>query len=282
MRRLKGEYKHKMEETERTQENVGIKDDKNKSDLPYDINMELFTKMVSALSKVGGKGENIIDLYNSLNINKQVASKTSTLLKFVGLANSNNRTIWLTQEGLIFANSTDEGKRKIIMSKLPKKYYTMLNWIKNSKDNSMATNDIRNSVIRIFNVHLGKRLLDSVVVAFCNFFNHFEIIKYTKGKSSKCELTEIGLSLLGEKIELKEETKPNEPNEENLENISDNNLSSVKSIFKMLVISPMGKNTFSAKNKPEFQELRKKLNKMWDTIEEFWVEENKEENKNVL
>lgn len=255
-----------MEETKRTQEQPENKDDKTKSELPYDINMELFTKMINALSKVGGKGENIIDLYNSLNVRKQVASKTSTLLKFVGLANSNNRTIWLTQEGLIFSNSTEEGKREIIMSKLPKKYRVMLNWFKNSKEHSMATSDIRNSVIKIFNVHVGKRLLDSMVVAFCNFFNYFGIVKYTKGKSSKCEITQIGLSLLGEQPENNIEN----PKED--KNIFD--LPSGKSNFQMLIISPMGKNTFNAKSKKEFQDLRKKLNKMWDTIEEFWIEED--------
>jgi len=248
--------------------------ERSKADLPYDINMELFSKMIVALSKVGGKGENIIDLYNSLNVRKQVASKTSTLMKYVSIADSNNRKIWLTQDGMVFANSTEEGRRKIVMKNIPKNYKTMLNWIRNAKDYSMSANDLRNSVIRIFHFDVGKRLLDSMVVAFCNYFSHFKILNYVKGKTSRCSLTQEGLKLLGEDIK-QEEIKENSLNpKDNLNINSDKEIS-------ILIKSPMGKNIIEANTKEEFNELKENLSKLWDMIDAFWkpVEKEKQTEK---
>jgi len=253
---------------------------KSEADLPYDVNMELFDKIATHLFKAGQRGENISDLYSSLNVSKPAGSRTSYLLRYFNLADSDNKKTWLTEDGMVFANSNIENKRQIIIKNVPRKYKIMLNWIKTSKENSMPTNEIKNSVIRIFKMSMSKRILDSMVTAFCNFFDYYEIAEYTKGKSSKCGLTDIGLKLLGEEIEsIQKEEKPLTKEDEYL--LEREKKGNKKDVF-IKIISPMGVNELHAKNKEEFKKIIEKLKDLWHVIETFWPEEelkNQEEDK---
>lgn len=73
-----------------------------------------------------------------------------------------------------------------------------------------------------------------------------------------------------------EETIPQEESpqqEKNQRNKQEEIISNEKGV-SILIHSPMGNNKFQVKEKKDFKQLRKDLEKMWDVIETFWSEEN--------
>lgn len=230
---------------EKKQEITEIKPETNNNnskaplELPYDVSMNLFDSMINSLARSGSKGENIGDLYKTLNTITAIASKTTSLLRYLGLIETNGYKIALTTEGFVFANSPIEEKRNIVMKSLPKNYKIMLSWLKSSKDGSMTTQEIKSSIIKMFNLGLSQRLLDGVVVSFCNFFSHLGIVDYTKGKGSKCTITELGKSLLDGNFTSQQTPgfQPNNPTKNPLEGKENTLNLSLEGKFPIMIVS---------------------------------------------
>ncbi len=220
---------HKKEHLEKS------KNTKKEEQLPYDVRIDLFEKIMAELSRAGEKGINIEELYSSLGVNTPVGSRSLGLCKFLDFVDSDGKKTWLTENGFNFAYAATETKKQVIAQNFPKPYLIMLKWIYNA-GGSMNISDIRISVVKHLKIKVSRRLLESMVTSFANICEYAGLINYIKGKGSRCELVDNGKEFISKPISLMNNSlyKDNE-----VANMSENIVEGLKS--RIIILTEFGK-----------------------------------------
>jgi predicted transcriptional regulator len=178
-------------------------------ELPYGADLNV----AFAMTEIANRESSITtpDLFKQVNAsNKPLKSYSKKMAEFLGLISTNGQNINITKLGQLFvANKTEQDKKKFLANNLPKKYITILGWIKNAKDMAMELNEIKQAIIQNeMESKPNSNIYDWMLNSFSNYGDYIGILKYIKGQKSRCEITSLGEQVLssGEKeVSYKEE-----------------------------------------------------------------------------
>jgi len=162
-------------------------------------------KTAYEITEVVGKEQRILvtDLYPQINSkNLPTKSHSKRLAEFLGLIHSSGSYIEITDMGRIFiAHRGEEERNKLLAKNLPKKYQTILRWIKNNEEGSMELSELKTRIVQNkMENKTNNRAYDWILQVFGNFASSIGIITYIKGKNSKFIITELGKKALQNEV----------------------------------------------------------------------------------
>jgi len=164
-----------------------------KIELPYGADFNVAFAIVEIVNR-----ENPIpvsNLFKQVNAsNKPLKSYSKKMAEFIELISTNGQNVEITKLGQLFvANKTEQDKKKFLANNLPKKYLTLLGWIKQNKDKSMELNELKQSIIKTdMENKSNAKIYDWMLNTFANYGNFIGVLKYVKGQNSRCEITSLG------------------------------------------------------------------------------------------
>ena len=164
--------------------------------LPYHTDIELLSKMLDDLKTSGKDGVNLNTLWVSIGAAKNShRSYTMTLGRFLGLVDSDNNKVWLTDFGSTLRYMTKVERSEILATRLPEKYLTMFKWIRASEE--MRSNEIKRKFIEAWGSHSSATVLDRAITTFLNYLHWLGLIVYQgRGNQAKGIITNLGKRVL--------------------------------------------------------------------------------------
>lgn len=171
----------------------------NDSALPYYASMGVVFQIIDEL-RGGDKFVKNSDIYKSIRASKVTKIMSLKLCNFLGLVEQQGYNVRLTDLGYKISILSEEKRREELARTLPLAYVTILKWLKNSKSNTMTMDEIKASIVETFKWRPASRILKESILTFanvCKYCNILNIIKGSKGKSTRFELTEFGKTILG-------------------------------------------------------------------------------------
>ncbi len=169
---------------------------RDESKLPYHADVELFEKMLTDLKSSDMDGINLDTLWVNIGATKNtLRSFTLSLGRFVGLIDTDNKKIWLTDFGSTLQYMSKDERGKVLASKLPEKYLTMFKWIRNDKE--LRSTEIKRKFIEAWGKTISTAVLDRSVTTFLNYCDWLGIITYQgRGNQAKAIITDLGKRVL--------------------------------------------------------------------------------------
>src|SRR5579872_2817232 len=167
------------------------------SNLPYNADISILEKILDDLKNTGKEGINLKTLWDNIAESKNPnKSYTLTMLKYLGLVDSDGIKVWLTDLGNTMRFHPKDKKSKLLIEKLPQTYLTMVKWLKHS-GGEMPVNDIKAKFIEAFGSPKSNILFDRSIYNFLNYCKHIGLLTYVgKGSTAKASLTEFGKKIL--------------------------------------------------------------------------------------
>ena len=167
--------------------------------LPYYASIEVAFQI---LDELRGR-DNFVktsDIYKSIRASKITRIMGLRLCNFLGLVEQQGYNARLTELGYKLSVLSEEKRKEVLTQNLPLAYMTILKWLKNSKDNTMTMDEIKGGIVETFKWRPTPRVLKEAILTFanvCKYCGVLNVIKGSRGKSTRFELTEFGRTTLG-------------------------------------------------------------------------------------
>ncbi len=167
-----------------------------KTELPYNTDIDLLEKILDDLKNTGKDGVKLDTLWVNLNATKSVyRSYTINLAKFLGLVDSDNTKVWLTDLGTKLRYGTKEERTKVLVANMPEKYLSMFKWILGATE--LRSNEIKNRYIDAWGTPKSTIILDRSIASFLGYCRWLGIINYIgRGNQAKAVVTDLGRKVL--------------------------------------------------------------------------------------
>jgi hypothetical protein len=166
--------------------------------LPYNVDFEIFDKILGELQHTKEDGINVntmwINTGEAKNVNK---SYSLNMAKFLGLIEIVGDNVKLTKTGRL-VTLTSEGKRnEMLVRNLPDKYIAMYKWIKLSPNHQMQSGDLKVKYHETYGDIHSQNLLERSIATFMKYMEHISVATHSgKGKGAKVILTDAGKTIL--------------------------------------------------------------------------------------
>lgn len=177
---------------------VKFMDNKDKTVLPYNIDIKLVGKLLQELKTVGKEGISKDTLLKNVGEStNRIASYSLTLLRYVQIIDSDGEKVWLTKFGSIVCYAPSIGSRNLeLIRNLPDKYKTMAKWIYHN-NGAITTGEVKLRFAKEYGPILKQSTLENGINAFFNYAQFIGLVAYGgRGKSAKATLTEKGKDAL--------------------------------------------------------------------------------------
>ena len=172
-------------------------DRKKGTQLPYNLDITLFEKMLNEIKNVPPEGIKQNTLWTNLGEAKNSnRSYTLNLAKYLKLMESDNTDITLTNLGIKCIRYASGEQRKISLAKsMPEEYMAMFKWIKNASE--LKSNEIKQKFIETWGQTISSVVLDKVIATFLNYCQYLKLLRYIgKGNQARAVITDFGKKVL--------------------------------------------------------------------------------------
>jgi hypothetical protein len=189
-------------------------DRKKGSQLPYNLDITLFDKMLNEIKNLPSEGIKQTTLWTNLGeaINSN-RSYTLNLAKYLRLIERDSTDVILTELGIKCIRYATGEQRKISLAKsMPEEYMAMFKWIKNASE--LKSNEIKQKFIDTWGQSLSSIVLDKAIATFLNYCQYLKLLRYIgKGNQARAVMTDFGKKVLDAGI-IDEPEKPHEAKHE--------------------------------------------------------------------